>query len=453
MSGTLTINPAPLSVTYSVANASSTYGTLATLGAVTLTGLAAGDVGNVQGSVSLYNNSNSLVSLSATLTAGSYSEEVTALTGSAAGNYVIASSGNTIGTLSVNQALLTITANSETKTYGSTYTLGASAYTVTGMLYGSDKVSAVTLASGGAAGTAPVTSQPYAITASGATGSGLSNYSITYVPGTLTVKQAPLTITANTQSATYGQAASLGTGAYTVTGTYYNNDYISAVTLTSTGATSTSPVGAYAIVPSNASGTGASNYAISYVNGSLTVNPAALTIAVSGSVASSKIYDGTAAALVAGDGTLSGVIGSDAVTLTLGSTRYADANVGTDKTVTGSYSLSGAAAGNYQLVSASFTSVADITARPITVTADALSKYAGSADPGAHLPTDQRQPRRYRHADRRLDPRPRRKRRPLRYSTGHACGLGQLRIDLCRRLPLHHGCAGVGQLRLCHQPV
>ena len=44
----------------------------------------------------------------------------------------------------------------------------------------------------------------YAIVPSAATGSGLGNYTITYVNGTLTVNPAPLTITANNDSKTYG---------------------------------------------------------------------------------------------------------------------------------------------------------------------------------------------------------------------------------------------------------
>ena len=45
--------------------------------------------------------------------------------------------------------------------------------------------------------------QPYAITASGAAD---PNYTISYVPGTLTVTPATLTVTADNQSKVYGAA-------------------------------------------------------------------------------------------------------------------------------------------------------------------------------------------------------------------------------------------------------
>ena len=71
-----------------------------------------------------------------------------------------------------------------------------------------DSVDSVSLASDGAAATASVAGGPYAITASAATGTGLANYDITYVDGSLTVDLRPLTVTADDQAKTYGQAFS-----------------------------------------------------------------------------------------------------------------------------------------------------------------------------------------------------------------------------------------------------
>ena len=58
-----------------------------------------------------------------------------------------------------------------------------------------------------------------------------------------------------------------------------NGDTVTSVTLTSTGSAATATVAGspYPIVPSAAVGTGLGNYTISYVNGTLTVNTAALT--------------------------------------------------------------------------------------------------------------------------------------------------------------------------------
>ncbi len=46
---------------------------------------------------------------------------------------------------------------------------------------------------------------PYAIMPSGAVGTGLGNYTISYVNGGLAVEPAALTITADSTSKTYGQ--------------------------------------------------------------------------------------------------------------------------------------------------------------------------------------------------------------------------------------------------------
>ncbi|MHA4875811.1 MBG domain-containing protein, partial [Enterococcus faecium] len=56
-----------------------------------------------------------------------------------------------------------------------------------------------------------------------------------------------------------------------------NGDSISAVSLSSSGATRTAGVGSYGISASGALGTGLTNYAISYGAGTLSVTPAALT--------------------------------------------------------------------------------------------------------------------------------------------------------------------------------
>jgi len=72
-----------------------------------------------------------------------------------------------------------------------------------------DTVTSVTLSSNGYAATATVTTPGpnYAITPSAPVFSlgSASNYSITYVSGTLTVNPRPLTITAFNTSKTYGQ--------------------------------------------------------------------------------------------------------------------------------------------------------------------------------------------------------------------------------------------------------
>src|SRR5260221_6194429 len=112
-----------------------------------------------------------------------------------------------------------------------------------------------------------------AFTASGGTA---DNYNVVTANGTLTVsKAAALTATADNQGKVYGAADPSLT--YTPSGTlYYSDAYsvISGVSLsTATGAAAT--YGAHPIV---ASGGTAANYEVVFVNGTLTVGKAALTV-------------------------------------------------------------------------------------------------------------------------------------------------------------------------------
>jgi type VI protein secretion system component Hcp len=93
------------------------------------------------------------------------------------------------------------------------------------------------------------------------------------------IAQAALTITANSTSKTYGQAVTF-TGTEFTTSGLVNGDTVTGVTLTSAGAVAGALVAGspYAIVPGNAVGTGLGNYTISYASGTLTVNPAPLTV-------------------------------------------------------------------------------------------------------------------------------------------------------------------------------
>ena len=133
---------------------------------------------------------------------------------------------------------------------------------------------------------------PYAIVPSNAIGSGLGNYTITYDDsGTLDVTPAPLSITAASTSKVYGATDADLT--YSTTGNLYNGDSITGVTLTSAGTAGTATVAdaPYAIVPSNAMGSGLSNYAINYDDsGTLDVTPAPLVITAADT---SKVYGAT----------------------------------------------------------------------------------------------------------------------------------------------------------------
>ena len=124
----------------------------------------------------------------ATVAGSPYAIIASGAVGFGLGNYTISYLD---GALTVNPAPLTITADSMTKIYGQAVTFAGTAFTTCG-LFNSDSVAGVSLSSTGAAATATVAGSPYAIIVSGAVGSGLGNYTISYVNGALTVSAAPL---------------------------------------------------------------------------------------------------------------------------------------------------------------------------------------------------------------------------------------------------------------------
>ena len=110
-------------------------------------------------------------------------------------------------------------------------TFAGTEFTTSGLVNG-DTVTSVTLTSTGAAATATVAGSPYAIVPSAAVGTGLGNYTISYVNGSLTVNTAALTITADSTSKTYGQTVTFAGTEFTESG-LVNGDTVTSVTLTS----------------------------------------------------------------------------------------------------------------------------------------------------------------------------------------------------------------------------
>ena len=106
------------------------------------------------------------------------------------------------------------------------------------------------------------------------------NYSFSYVGGSVSVMQAPLTVTASSGTMTYGGTPPTITAGYAG---FVNGDTSSSLTTKptcSTAATSSSTV-AGSPYPSTCSGAVDPNYAIGYVAGSVTVSQAPLTITAS----------------------------------------------------------------------------------------------------------------------------------------------------------------------------
>ena len=182
-----------------------------------------------------------------------------------------------------------------------------------GMVTGLVTPDAVNVTYGSATGlsaTAAV-SGPYDITVDAVSFSsgGASNYNIIKKKGALTVSAIDLTITANSTSKNYGDTVTFAGTEFTTSG-LKNSDTVTSVTLTSAGAAATATVGGspYSIVPNAAVGSGLGNYNVKYANGTLTVNPAPLSITPDGG--KSKYYGDVFSAFT---GVVSGLKNSDEI--------------------------------------------------------------------------------------------------------------------------------------------
>jgi hypothetical protein len=199
--------------------------------------------------------------------AGAYSFTVTAQDNSPSpGPYT----GAQAYTLTIDQAPLTITAGNASMTYGGTVPSLSVSYT--GFVNGDNASSLTTQPTVSTTATPASPAGTYPITASGAVD---PNYTITYQAGTMTVGKAPLTVTADNQAMPLGGPLPTLTVSYTG---FVNGDNASSLTpqpTATTTATATSPAGTYPITPHGGS---SSNYTLSYVNGTLTIGQAVLTI-------------------------------------------------------------------------------------------------------------------------------------------------------------------------------
>ena len=279
VNGNLTVNKAPLTVTAN--NVSKFYGQT-----VTFASMAFSEVGLLTANgdaITGVTESSNGAAASATVASSPYAIVASGAVGTGLGNYAIS---YVYGSLTVNKAPLTVTANNVSKTYGQTVTFAGTAFSETGLVAANgDAIMGVTESSNGVTASATVAGSPYAIVISGAVGTGLDNYMISYANGNLTVSKASLTVIANNASKTYGQTVTFTGTEYNTSG-LVNGDTVTGVTLTSAGAVATATVAGspYTIVPSGAVGTGLGNYAISYTNGSLTMNQAGTQTAVSSSL-------------------------------------------------------------------------------------------------------------------------------------------------------------------------
>jgi hypothetical protein len=344
-SGTLSVNAAALTIT--AVSTSKLYGAAVPALTASYSGFVNGDTAS-----SLTTPPTLATTATAASPVGSYM--ITA-SGAASPNYTISYAS---GTLTVNKAVLTITAVSTSKLYGAAVPALTASYS--GFVNGDTASSLTTPPSLSTTATAASSVGSYMITASGAAS---PNYTISYASGTLTVNAAALTITAVSTSKLYGAVVPALTASYSG---FVNGDTASSLTtppsLTTT-ATAASGVGSY---PITASGAASPNYTISSASGTLTVNKAALTVTA---VSASKLYGAAVPALTA---SYSGFVNGD--TASKLTTRPTVATTATAASPVGSYTISasGAASPNYTISYASGTLT--VTRAALKITAANTSK-------------------------------------------------------------------------------
>ncbi len=313
-----------------------------------------------------------------TVVSGAAAMSTTATSASAAGSYPITAALGTLaaanytfafvnGTMTVGKAVLTVNATVATKIYGAA--MPALPYAIAGFQNGDGAgvvTGAPTLSSTATASSAVGS---YTDTVTSVSGLAAANYSFAIgATAAFTVTPAVLTVTANNLSMAYGAAVPTLTDATTG---FVNSDpptVVSGAAALATTATSSSAVGSYPITAALGTLAG-SNYTFAFVNGTMTVGKAVLTV---NATVASKVYGAAMPALpyvIAGfqNGDTSAVVTG---TPTLSSTANAGSNVGSyTDTVT---SVSGLAAANYSFAigaTAAFT----VTPATLTVTANNLS--------------------------------------------------------------------------------
>ncbi|MBI5935697.1 MAG: InlB B-repeat-containing protein [Chloroflexi bacterium] len=185
-------------------------------------------------------------------------------------------------------------------------------------------------------------------------------------------------ITANNKVYDGNVAATLNLGGATLVGALPGDD-VTLVTSGATGVFANKNVGVGKVVSIaglTLGGANAGKYSLTQPTATANITARSLTVTAT---ANNKTYDGATIATVTF--TTNALVG-DVVTVAYASANFDTKNVGVDKTVTVTgLTLSGASAGNYQLLSATVTDLANITARSLTVTADNKTKTVGQPDP------------------------------------------------------------------------
>ena len=219
----------------------------------------------------------------------------------------------------------------------------------------------------------PVSGSPYPTSC---TGAAAANYEISSVTGTVTVNKAALTITASSHTVTYGEAAPTVTpsfAGFVLTDNAGNS--LSTQPTCSTTYAAGSPVSG-SPYPTSCTGAAAANYEISTVNGTVTVNKAALTITAS----SHTVTYGEAAPAISAS--FAGFVLTDNAGNSLSTQPTCSTTYAAGSPVSGSpypTSCTGAAAANYEI--STVTGTVTVNKAALTITASSHTVTYGEAAP------------------------------------------------------------------------
>jgi gliding motility-associated-like protein len=251
-SGKLTINKVILKAI--AEDKSKTYGSANPILTISYTGFVNGETEAVLTTVP-----KATTIATSTSNAGTY--DIT-LSEAVSKNYTVAL---TKGRLTINKAMLTVTAEDKSRTYGSVNPNFT--YKYSGFVNSQDATFIGNVPTASTAATAKSNAGTYTIIVNGGND---NNYDFTYVPAKLTIGKATLTVTAQNVARCF--AAADPTLSYKITG-FVNNEDETVLTTKPTlnnNANASSIAGAYVVA---ASGASASNYTLNYVAGVFTVNP------------------------------------------------------------------------------------------------------------------------------------------------------------------------------------
>jgi hypothetical protein len=388
-SGSITAQP--LSVTglsstdriYNGTTVDALTGTAALVGLVGSETFALNGATGLTGTLASKNAGSEAVTTSLALGAGS--------SGAIAGNYALTQP--TLSSVTIVQAPLTVSATADSKTYNGNSLSTATPTVTTGTVFGSDTLPALTQVFNGqnVADTTLVT--PNTVTVSD--GNSGANYNVTQASATGSITAKTLTVTGlSSTDRTYdGTIVDALAGAAALVGlvdseTFALNGQTGLTGTLASKNAGTQGVSANLSLGAAANGAIAENYALTQPTLS-SVTIAKANLAVTGLSASNKTYNANTTATLNGTAAVT-AIGADNVTLGGAATgTFVDKNVGNSKAVTvNGVTLSGLGTdnGNYTLVQPTGLT-ADITPRPLTVSAVTDSRVYEGTTTSAGVPT------------------------------------------------------------------